>query len=33
MNIDKIDSYFEIDNITILSKMKPLYGTYLEMEL
>ena len=27
MNIDKIDSYFEIDNITILSKMKPLYGT------
>ena len=26
MNIDKIDSYFEIDNITILSKMKAVYG-------
>ena len=27
MNIHKIDSYFETDNNSILSKMKPLYGT------
>ena len=27
MNINKNDSYFEADNITILSKIKPVYGT------
>lgn len=27
MNINKIDSYFEANDNTILSKMKPLYGT------
>jgi hypothetical protein len=31
MNINKIDSYFEIDNINILSKMKPTYGTDEEL--
>ena len=27
MNINKIDSYFENDNNSILLKMKPVYGT------
>jgi len=27
MNNNKINSYFEADNINILSKMKPIYGT------
>jgi len=31
MNIYKIDSYFENDNITILSKMKPIYGINEEL--
>ena len=31
MNINKIDSYFEIDNINILSKMKHTYGTDEEL--
>ena len=31
MNINKIDSYFENDNILISSKMKPTYGTNEEL--